>query len=227
VSGRVVRLGGDVHQKVQALLPWYVHASLDAEELAHVEAHLAECPRCQAELAWERKVQATCPNQDADAPGAVDHVDQEFAQLRQRIAGSKAPHRRYGLMARLKLRWYQAPAWTRLFMLGQCVLVATLSSGLLLVSQAPDHRFRALGEPAATSASAESGNLIVRFRPEATEQEMRRVLRDSKARLVNGPTTTDAYVLAVPDGPQGEAVNRLRKEPSVLLVESLDGRAAP
>jgi len=226
VSGRVVQLGSDVHQKVQALLPWYVRASLDAEELAHVEAHLGECPRCQADLAWEREVQAACSNPEPDAPGAVDPVDQGFALMRQRIAGGEAAGRRDGLVARLKLRWHEAPAWTRLALLGQCVLVATLS-GLLLVVQTPEHRFRALGEPAAVSASPDSGKLIVRFRPEATEQEMRRVLRDSKARMVNGPTTTDAYVLAVPAGLESEAVNRLRKERSVLLVESLDGRAAP
>jgi hypothetical protein len=67
----------------------------------------------------------------------------------------------------------------------------------------------------------------VRFRPEATEQEMRRVLRDSEARLVYGPTATDAYLLAVPAGLETAAVQRLRKESAVLLVESLDGRAAP
>jgi hypothetical protein len=96
---------------------------------------------------------------------------------------------------------------------------------LLILPIAPEQRFRALGGPGASGTA--SGNLIVRFRPEATEQEMRRVLRDSRARLVDGPTTTDAYLLAVPSGFEAAAVRQLRQERAVLLVESLDGRTMP
>ncbi|HEY2256426.1 MAG TPA: hypothetical protein VGI11_12380, partial [Variovorax sp.] len=116
--------------------------------------------------------------------------------------------------------------WTRRALLGQCVLVATLGS-LLVLTASPEQRYRALGGPAAPLASAAGGQLIVRFRPDATEQEMRRVLRDSQARLVYGPTATDAYLLAVPVGLETDAVKQLRQERVVLLVESLDGRAAP
>ena len=221
MSGRVVHLGIDVHQKVQALLPWYVCASLGAEERVRVEAHIAECPRCQAELTWERKLQAA--HADIDVPG---DADQGFALLRERIVGAAAPRRRGGLMARLKHGWHEGPAWMRWALVGQCVVVAALS-GSLLVLLPPEQRYRALGGPAAAPGTAGSGNLIVRFRPEATEHEMRRALRDSEAQLVYGPTITDAYLLAVPAGHETAAVARLRKESSVLLVESLDGRAAP
>jgi len=225
MSGRVVQLGTDLHQKVQALLPWYVgaSASLDEEERARVEAHIAECPRCQAELAWEREIQAACANSKLAANG---NADQGFALLRERIAADAPPPQRRSLLVRLKDRWLQSPAWTRWALAGQCVLVAALS-GVLLVQLAPQQHYRALGGPAGASGALAGGNLIVRFRPEATEQEMRRVLRDSQARLVYGPTATDAYLLAVPAGLETAAVQRLRKESAVLLVESLDGRAAP
>ena len=58
MNGQVVPLGSDVHLKVQSLLPWYVGATLDAPEREGVEAHLADCPRCRAELAVERALQA-------------------------------------------------------------------------------------------------------------------------------------------------------------------------
>ena len=223
MSGRVVQLGTDLHQKVQALLPWYVGATLDEEERAHVEAHIAECPRCQAELAWERDVQAAYAQ--SSTPGASPDVDQGFALLRERIAADASPRKDDGLLARLKAQWRATPAWTRWTVAGQCVAVAALGS-MLLIAPAPDPAFRALGEPASASGAA-GGNLIVRFRPEATEQEMRRVLRENEARLVYGPTATDAYLLAVPAGLESEAVKRLRNERAVLLVESLNGRAAP
>ncbi|MDM0069591.1 zf-HC2 domain-containing protein [Variovorax sp. J31P207] len=227
MSGQVVPLGSDVHLKVQSLLPWYVGATLDAQEREGVEAHLADCPRCRAELAVERALQeAYAATGSDDAPG---DADQGFAALRGRLVGGAAPPpppRRRGLLAGLRDRWRESPPWTRWALAGQWVLVAALG-GLLVLPLWPEPRYRALGEPAAVPAGADGGQLIVRFRPDATEQEMRRVLRDSRARLVYGPTATDAYLLAVPAGLETAAVQRLRQEKAVLLVESLDRRAAP
>jgi hypothetical protein len=56
---------------------------------------------------------------------------------------------------------------------------------------------------------------------------MRDALRDSNARIVHGPTRTDAYLLTVPAERVGDAVVRLRAQPAVLLVESLDGAGPP
>ncbi|MDN8617332.1 zf-HC2 domain-containing protein [Variovorax ginsengisoli] len=224
MSGQVVPLGSDVHLKVQSLLPWYVGATLEAQERAGVEAHLADCPRCRAELTLERALQAAyAATGSDDAPG---DADQGFAALRGRLVGDAAPPVRRGLLAGLRDRWRESPPWTRWALAGQCVLVAALG-GLLVLPMWPEPRYRALGEPAAVPAGVDGGQLIVRFRPDATEQEMRRVLRDSRARLVYGPTTTDAYLLAVPAGLETAAVQRLRQEKAVLLVESLDRRAAP
>lgn len=223
MSGRVVQLGTDLHRKVQALLPWYVRAGLDEEERALVEAHIAECPRCRAELAWEQELQAAYVQ---STPGSDGDATKGFALLRERIAADAVPPPRRGLLARLKAHWCGTPVWTRWALAGQCVVVAGLSS-VLLIALAPAPGFRALGGTASGTGVAAGGNLIVRFRPDATEQEMRRVLRDSEARLVYGPTTTDAYMLAVPAGLESEAVRRLRGERAVLLVESLDGRATP
>ncbi|MBS0340136.1 MAG: zf-HC2 domain-containing protein [Proteobacteria bacterium] len=223
MSGRVVHLGSDLHQQVQALLPWYFSGSLDEEERARVEAHIADCPRCRAELAWEQEVQAAYVH---STPGIDGDATQGFALLRERIAADASSPQGGGLLARLKAHWRATPVWTRWTLAGQCAVVAGLSS-VLLIALAPAPGFRALGGPANGTGAAAGGNLVVRFRPEATEQEMRRVLRDSDARLVYGPTTTDAYLLAVPAGFESEAVRRLRSERAVLLVESLDGRAVP
>ncbi|HEY6356409.1 MAG TPA: zf-HC2 domain-containing protein [Burkholderiaceae bacterium] len=221
MSGRVVQFG-DVHQRVQALLPWYVGASLGAEERARVDAHLAECARCQAELAWERRLHVA--DDDTDVPA---DVERDLALLRERIADRAAPAQPGGAAARLLGSWRQGPAWMRWAVAGHCAVVAMLGLSLLLVALSPEPRYRALGARAAAPGAAGGGNLIVRFRPDATEQDMRSALRDSQARLVYGPTTTDAYLLAVPADRVKAAVTRLRGERAVLLVESLDGGAVP
>jgi anti-sigma factor RsiW len=222
VSGRVFQIGNVMHRQVQTLLPWYVGSSLDAEDRARVETHLAECPRCRAELALERALRAACADGVDDA--LVD-VDRGFALLRERIAADRVARQPRPLATRLWRSWQADPAWLRWVLMGQCA-AALLLSALLLMPPGPGP-YRALGGSAATPASATGGNLIVRFRPEATEQEIRRALRDSDARLVYGPTTTDAYLLAVPAGREKAVVARLRKESSVLLVESLEGGGTP
>jgi hypothetical protein len=64
------------------------------------------------------------------------------------------------------------------------------------------------------------------FNPAITEAEMRRVLTDARARIVDGPTTTNAFVLEVPTAQVGEAVQKLRAERMVLFAEPLGARAS-
>ena len=47
------------------------------------------------------------------------------------------------------------------------------------------------------------------------------------ARLVDGPTATDAYLLNVPAERQAAALAGLRASPTVVLAESLDAGARP
>jgi anti-sigma factor RsiW len=219
-SARVVPLDADVHAQVQALLPWYVRARLEADERAIVDAHVAQCTRCQGELAWERKLLVARD----DETGDLRDVDSDLAMLRARIAGAADPSTRGSATTRLVNAWRAGPAWMRWALLAQCVVVAWLGAALLVEVPLPGQRYRALGASAAMPAA---GNLIVRFRPDATEQQMRDALRDSNARIEHGPTRTDAYLLTVPAERVGDAVVRLRAQPAVLLVESLDGAGPP
>lgn len=224
MSGRVVHLGTDVHEQVQALLPWYLGARLAPQEHAQVTAHIAECPRCQAELAWERQLQAACTDADEAFVGTPADVERGIARMRERIAsaGAVAVQRaRPGLWVRLRNGWRRGPAWARWTLAAQFGVVVVLSS-LLLVTLPAQRDFRTLGRSAVPVA-----NVIIQFRPEATEQDMRRMLRESEARLVYGPTAAGAYLVTVPPSLEAAAVMRLKQEHSVLLVEPLDSRAAP
>ena len=84
----VIRFDPEAHAQVQALLPWYVTGRLEADERAEVEAHLAGCDRCNAELVLERQLHASqaVPEPVADAgPG--------WARLQRRIGntGTRPP----------------------------------------------------------------------------------------------------------------------------------------
>lgn len=203
----VVQLGAGGHSRVQALLPWYASGRLDGDDLTQVEAHLAACAGCRAELDIERKLQAAYPA--SDAAGDVEHG---LALLRQRIDAS--PPRRHGSRA--------SPRWLRWALSAQFAVIVLLAV-LWRPQGQPADRYRGLGAPGTPGAA----NAVVMFRPDATEQQIRAALRAGDARVVGGPTATNAYLLRVPSAGHAAALVRLRAAPAVALAESLDAGAPP
>jgi hypothetical protein len=114
------------------------------------------------------------------------------------------------------LRWKPS---LQLALAAQAVVTLVLV-GALIATTARNEPYRALGS---APASIEANALAV-FRADATEQQMREALRSAGARIVGGPTISDAYLLRIVDL-QPETLVRLRAQPGVLRVESLQGEA--
>lgn len=217
---------GDDHHAVERLLPWYTAARLDEADRATVEAHLADCGDCRQALALERRLKSEVASLSPQAAA-------DWAALRERL--TPMPHRRSG--------WRSAPAagvraWrgagddarrnpARLARtLAVPAAAAAIAATLVLAVVPPDKQpapYRTLG----AAPAAATGNVIVMFRPDLTEAGLRGVLRDSGARLVDGPTSANAYVLRVPDGRRGAALQRLRAQSAITLAQPIDPAAAP
>src|SRR5258706_14911879 len=90
MNGQILRLGGDEHDIVQLLLPWYDSGHLDASETARVQAHLGSCARCQADIAWQRRVRELTTADEAQAHGKTHDVDQGWAALRAQVLAQQA-----------------------------------------------------------------------------------------------------------------------------------------
>lgn len=211
MSGRIVKLDTQTHQAVQELLPWFVMNTLDAEEIALVREHLRTCTQCQADANWQYKLREASPS-----PGAIADVEHALARLRPQLETPQHKPKRHALSAfLLKLSGTSVP-WMRWAMFSQAVIIGVLTL-LLVTPYGSVAVYRGLG----ASASA-AGNVVVMFKPETTMQELRELLQESGARIVDGPTTTDAYVLSVPNAQQKRAISMLRSKPAVALAESLD-----
>lgn len=223
MSARVVPLDGDGHQAVEILLPWYVSGRLDRAELAQVEAHLAGCTQCRDELEWERKMFAAqaIPGCGNDEGGA----ERGLALLRARIQSAdqaqQAPPP--GRMAPGTGRWWRPGPWMPWALGAQFAVILLLTAVLVVQPQRSESSYRTLGSPSQSAPA----NLVVRFKPGAAERDIRRALHDAGARLVDGPTVTDAYLLSVPAEHQAAALASLRATPAVVLAESLDAGARP
>lgn len=201
------------HEKAQLLLPWLSTGTMDDAEFAAVRAHVETCAECQADLVLQATLRAAAPPVDS----AFD-ADRAFARLAPRL-GAQAPH-----VAVLE-RWRGALAanspWLRWTAAAQFAVIALLAVMLVRPGDGAGD-YRALG-----SETAVQGDLVVVFRPDTTEREMRRILQASGARVVDGPGMTGAWVLAVPAGQSDGALTQLRSEPAVSLVQPLAAGIPP
>jgi anti-sigma factor RsiW len=186
---------------VQELLPWYVTGRLDADEQARVRAHVETCADCQAEVRAEERLEAEVARLPLD-------VERGWSDMRARIAADAAPARRFRVPANW-LGWGVAAA-----------LAATI--GVISLPRPEPQAYHALG--AAPAAAA--GNVVVVFLPETTERRMREVLKASEARLVDGPTAANGYVLRVAPAQRTAALARLRADSAVVVAEPLDAGEA-
>jgi len=218
MTGQILHLEPDPHAAVQRLLPWYLTGRLETAEHEAVETHLAQCPECRAELETERQWQLLQPGH-----GAQVDVEDGWARMRARLATEIAPlpssavppRRRAWLPAGLRTPRLPVRLWAAPALLSAALAVALVATLRPVAPPAAD--YHALAAPAESGATA-----VVRFRPDATESQIRQGLKDSGARLVDGPTVSDAYVVRLPREHYAAALDKLRKSPGVALVEALE-----
>jgi anti-sigma factor RsiW len=208
----IVSLRPSEHDAVQLLLPWHVNGTLSIEETARVEAHLAECDDCRHDLACEREL----AREVALLPLGADEGWQAMTmRLPEQI--SSRPGGRSPLFSRAgPVGWAVGGA------LAASVAFALAVAGLQQ-SPAPDKTFRTLG----SAGGAARGQVIVLFRPDATEQQMRALLAAQGARVVDGPTAAGAYVLRVDGRSPADAIGALRQSSEVVLAEPIASDPRP
>jgi anti-sigma factor RsiW len=205
------------HHATQENLPWLLSGRLGEADRAQAEAHLLDCAACRADLATLRRLREA-----AELPDPHCDPDAAFARLLDRI-DAPAQAAPVPLPAGLPAarRAANDPRWLRRAALAQCGVIVLLAA-LLGWRGDGSAAYRGLG-----AAPAVQGQAMVVFRPETPERELRRIVHASGARIVGGPTVTDAWLLAVPEGEAPAALARLRAEPAVLLAEPLGSSGRP
>jgi hypothetical protein len=243
MSGRIVKIATSAHQAIQELLPWFVMDKLEGKELDMVREHLAGCAQCRADADWQRKLRAAEPGMATapdvgsawarmqnklDAVPAAQHEPQQ--DVNQDTHGTSVPASLIASVTAFVRRMMSGPGtWMPWALAAQLAVIAGLSIVVAhLHGESDAYRvvsaasFHALGTP-----KSAAGNLMIMFRPDATEQEIRGALQASGARIVDGPTATGAYLLDVDDTRLTSAVRALRVQRAVTLAEPLVAGAAP
>ena len=201
------------HLEAQDALPWLANGTLAGAELERVQAHVATCAHCRADLALLRTVHAAGPGPDLDFD-----PDRALARLMPQLDAPPV-QARTGLLQ----RWRDRAAandrtWLRAAVAFQFGAIAVLAALLARPSGQPDSpdAYRVLGAAGANGMA----RVVVTFRPDTPEAELRRIVRASGARIVGGPTVTEAWLVGA-DGRLDPVLARLRAEPAVTLAEPL------
>ena len=226
----------EAHLEAQDALPWLANGTLAGAELEQVQAHVASCARCRADLALLHTARAAGPGQDLDwdperalarlQPQLLSQLQvpdgaAEDAPALAAVPGQPVP----GLLRRWRARlaandgtWLRAAVAAQF---GAIAVLAVLLARTAVQADAPD-AYHALGAAGASDAA----RLVVTFRPDTPERELRRIVRAGGAHVVGGPTVTDAWLLGV-DGDAAPVLARLRAEPAVTLAEPLATEPRP
>ncbi|KGF82594.1 hypothetical protein IA69_04710 [Massilia sp. JS1662] len=201
------------HLEAQDALPWLANGTLAGAELERVQAHVETCAHCRADLALLRTVHAAGPGPDLDFD-----PDRALARLVEHLPQLDAApvQEKTGLLQRWRDRLAANDrTWLRAAVAAQFCAIAVLAALLARPSAQPDS-YRVLGAAGANGMA----RVVVTFRPDTPEAELRRIVRTSGARIVGGPTVTDAWLVGA-DGQLDPVLARLRAEPAVTLAEPL------
>jgi anti-sigma factor RsiW len=151
-------------------------------------------------------------------------VPDRLVALVQRAAPSAPPLSaapRSPLQSASRPRWRRVPAWVGMAIAAQVTLLI-VAGFILRPSPAAPAQYRAL---AAAPSRVAAANLIVVFKPEATEAGMTAALKRLDARIVGGPTSTDALLVRVTPTDRDAAVRSLQARPDVALAAAIDAGA--
>lgn len=192
----ITQLRGSDHDRTQRLLPWYNNGTLEPDEQALVEAHLAQCAECRADA-------------EADAALAFDISALDLEALPAARESERPKSSVSILRRRVPFTWMLA---------GQAA-AALLVVGIFtaIPSNPPDQTYHALG----SAPAAQPGNIVIVFKADTSEERMRSALLATGAQVVDGPNVSGAYVLLVPRQAREIALKQLRGMPQVMLAEPI------
>lgn len=190
------------------LIPWYVKGTLDAEEMAAVEARLAQDSELRAEVATQRRL--------AEGIGSLDDfssgLERSLAATRERIEAESQQHKRElkpaALSGGLHQFWHQIGRSLRFdlrFVLPVGVLAAAVALFLVLPSLQPTEQgeFRTLTNPAVVSEAAQ---LRVKVAEDVTELQLRTLFMKHELQVIDGPSPTGVYTLETAPGGDPEEI---------------------
>jgi len=230
------------HDSIDALLPWYVNGTLAAEESIQVEKHMASCEQCRVAInefqSLQFVVQQNTVQQDTalaltegrNLQDVLSRIDASIESRTDRLPVTPVKRQRESLASKMRgfLDIFMAlPGGWRYTVVTQFLLLVLVLLGVV---------FKPAMEPAFTTLSSPEQNMkhnSVRMRVVFAEdvlfRDIRHLLVNARARIVDGPTPSGVYTLETvyaPDEVLQDVLNRWRDKALIRFVEPVSNVAA-
>ena len=215
----------DTHAEAWALLPWLANGRIQASDREWVEAHVAGCEECRAEVAAQRMM-ATAMNRGATPETAATDEQRSFNRLWARIEASESasPASVAADAARPTMRYSRTVRWL-------AAAVVIQGFGLALFG------FNALSGPSGISeietatrspaARLNAPKVRIVFAPEASIATINTLLAHQGLSIVSGPGTAGNFTAelsadAVASGASANSVaDVIAKDPNVTFAQPI------
>jgi anti-sigma factor RsiW len=215
----------------------YVDGEIEPDAVRQIEAALAADPGLRARLerieernralraAFDMLLTGPLPHGFVDTVRAARAPRHQSANLANAASAPRRPARftqrvsaRVGAAGRAMRA---APGWVGWAIAAQFAVL--MIGGTMVQSPPQAEAYHALG----AAPQAQDGNIMVIFKPDTSERNLRETLRAIDARIVNGPTPADAYLLHVAASGRVAALAHLRARADIVLAEPLDSGGPP
>lgn len=203
------------HERLEAMLPWYVNGTLDERGRAEVEAHLQHCDACRGEVLLHERIAEHVRLGRQVHPAPLASLDRLMGRIEAHDASRvRRWQRKLG-------RWAMGRGLERA-VIAQAVTIVllVLTVAWLVTRPEPAAEYRTLGAPAETRAPAGS-QLRLQLRDTVTAAQLERLLHEVGGRIVHGPSPRGVYIIALgasagEERPAAEIAAWLGTQPGVL-----------
>lgn len=212
------------HQEYSELLPFLVNGTLAGAERDRLDAHLAACLVCRAELAAEQRLAQAFRGSDSERHLADDGFERIMARVRGSAppppssSSSSSPWRRWG-------RGGMRHATRRLAMIamlaGVVFGIGHMQGNVGLVEQT----FHTLSQDRGQVVGADV--LYVAFDGEASMATIQEALAAVHGDVVSGPNHDNVFTVRVPASQVASALDTLKARSGVRFAAPAAPGAAP
>lgn len=200
------------HQAIEMLLPWFITKTLNLDEMARVDQHLADCHQCRALLAQERQLKTDF----ADIPIAVPLFGPpNIGNIEPRPSLSH----NWRVTKQILTGWVARPGRALTFAAAQAAMLLLMFQ-LVQPAALPDAKYRTLSSGVVTGEA--SANAIVIFDDHTREKDFRSILVGADATIVGGPNDANAYMLRIDSSKRDSVLEKLRANRQIVLAQPID-----
>ena len=195
-----------IHKEIRLLLPGYVNGTLSEQERTETEVHLVDCESCNRQLEEWKVIQSSIIEMNEAVPvpasdrlaQALDAIDRDERQGAPHPAREATLFDRFAkwIQGQCQTVWQPVPTFAWAVIAAQFVLIVGLVGSFTL----REPTYSTLSGPSA-SGSENRIRVVIGFRPNAPETDMRKALLEVQGTIVDGPSALGLYTVAFPISP--------------------------